>query len=45
MPVGEHALPEAGLLFFQYRGKTESIHSIELIYAGPAGEVTLNLQP
>jgi hypothetical protein len=45
MPVGEHALPEAGLLFFQYRGKTESIHSIELIYAGPAGEATLNLQP
>lgn len=45
MPVGEHALPEAGLLFFQYRGKTESIHSIELIYAGPTGEATLNLQP
>lgn len=45
LPVGEHALPEAGLLFFQYRGKTESIRSIELIYTGPAGEATLNLQP
>jgi hypothetical protein len=45
MPVGEHTLPQAGLLFFQYRGKNESIRSIELIYAGPAGEATLNLQP
>jgi hypothetical protein len=45
MPVGERALPEAGLLFFPYRGKSESIHSIELIYAGPTGEATLNLQP
>jgi hypothetical protein len=45
LPVGEHALPEAGLIFFQYRGKSESIRSIELIYTGPAGEATLTLQP
>ena len=45
LPGGERALPQAGLIFFQYRGKTQSIHSIELIYAGPAGNATLMLQP
>jgi hypothetical protein len=42
---GDRTLPQAGLLFFQYRGKTQSIHSIELIYAGPAGKATLTLHP
>ena len=42
---GDRTLPQAGLLFFQYRGKTQSIHSIELIYAGPAGKATLKLHP
>ena len=45
LPEGDRALPQAGLIFFQYRGKTQSIHSIELIYAGPAGKATLKLQP
>ena len=45
LPEGDRALPQAGLIFFQYRGKTERIHSIELIYAGPAGKATLTLQP
>jgi hypothetical protein len=45
LPEGDRALPEAGLIFFQYRGKVQSIHSIELIYAGPAGKATLALQP
>jgi hypothetical protein len=45
LPEGDRALPQAGLIFFQYRGKTKSIHSIELIYAGPAGKATLTLQP
>jgi hypothetical protein len=45
LPEGDRALPQAGLIFFQYRGKTQSIHSIELIYAGPAGNATLTLQP
>jgi hypothetical protein len=45
LPEGDRALPQAGLLFFQYRGKTQSIQSIELIYAGPAGKATLALQP
>ncbi|MFN0166649.1 MAG: hypothetical protein ACKV22_09480 [Bryobacteraceae bacterium] len=45
LPEGDRTLPQAGLIFFQYRGKTESIRSIELIYAGPAGKATLTLQP
>ena len=45
MPEGDRALPVAGLLFFEYRGKPESIRSLELIYAGPAGKATLALEP
>jgi hypothetical protein len=45
LPEGDRALPQAGLIFFQYRGKTQGIRSIELIYAGPAGKATLTLQP
>jgi hypothetical protein len=45
LPEGDRALPQAGLLFFQYRGGSKGIHSVELIYAGPAGKVTLPLQP
>jgi hypothetical protein len=45
LPEGDRALPQAGLLFFQYRGKAQGIHSIELIYTGPAGKATLPLQP
>ncbi len=44
MPEGDRALPQAGLIFFQYRGKEKGINSMELIYSGPAGKVTLNLQ-
>ncbi|MCX6630290.1 MAG: hypothetical protein NTW28_21950 [Candidatus Solibacter sp.] len=45
LPEGDRALPVAGLIFFQYRGKTKDIRSLELIYAGPAGKATLTLQP
>lgn len=45
MPEGERATPVAGLLYFQYRGKTESIRSLELVYEGAAGKVTIPLQP
>ena len=45
LPEGDRALPQAGLIFFEYRGKTERIHSLELIYSGPAGKATLTLQP
>ncbi|MBV8847913.1 MAG: hypothetical protein JO307_34295, partial [Bryobacterales bacterium] len=42
---GERPLPQAGLLFFPYRGQAKGIRSVELIYKGPAGEVTLPLHP
>jgi len=45
LPEGERALPVAGLIFFQYRGKADNIDSIDLIYTGPAGKATLNLHP
>jgi hypothetical protein len=42
LPEGERVLPAAGLIFFQHRGK---INSVELIYTGSAGNSTLTLQP
>ena len=42
---GERSLPEAGLIFFSYRGKVKSIQSLELMYAGAAGKATVELQP
>jgi hypothetical protein len=45
MQEGDRPLPQAGLLFFLYRGKTEGIRSLELIYSGAAGNATLTLQP
>jgi hypothetical protein len=45
MPQGDRPLPVAGLLFFEYRGGPKSIHSMELIYSGPAGQATMALQP
>jgi hypothetical protein len=45
LPQGEHTLPQAGLLFFPYRSKTQSIHAMELIYNGPAGKGAMALQP
>ena len=45
MPEGDRPLPEAGLLFFLYRGQSNKIKSVELIYSGAAGKATLTLQP
>ena len=45
MLEGDRALPQAGLLFFEYRGKTQNIRSLELIYSGSAGNASLALQP
>jgi len=42
--LGDRALPQAGLIFFPYRGKLKGITSLDLIYSGPAGEATLKLQ-
>jgi hypothetical protein len=43
--IGDRALPQAGLLFFQYGSGTKGIRSIELIYSGPAGKATLSIHP
>lgn len=45
LPEGDRTLPVAGLIFFQYRGQVKGIHSIELIYNGPAGKTSLRLHP
>jgi hypothetical protein len=45
LPEGDRPLPEAGLIFFPHRGKTENLRSIELIYSGPGGKATMALQP
>jgi hypothetical protein len=45
LPEGDRQLPAAGLIYFRFSGRVKSIRSIELVYSGPAGEATLNLQP
>ena len=45
MLQGERPLPQAGLLFFEYRGKTKNITSLDLIYNGAAGNAVLPLNP
>jgi hypothetical protein len=45
MPEGDRMLPQAGLLFFEYRGRTQGIRSLELVYSGAAGNATIRLQP
>ena len=45
LPEGDRTVPVAGLIFFQYSGRTQGIRSIELIYSGSAGNVTLELRP
>jgi hypothetical protein len=45
LPEGDRALPVAGLIFFQYRGKAQNMKGMELVYSGPAGTVSLPLQP
>lgn len=42
---GDRALPQAGLLFFSYRGPAKGISSVELLYKGPAGTATIVLHP
>ncbi len=38
---GDRPVPQAGLIFFPYRGKDASIKNIEVIYSGAAGKATL----
>ena len=44
LPEGERPLPIAGLVFFPYRGKDQSIQIVELMYAGEAGKATLTFR-
>lgn len=44
LPEGERPLPQAGLIFFSYRGKADGIHSVELTYNTKDGKATLALQ-
>ena len=43
LPEGDRVLPQAGLLFFEWRGDVKGIRSMELDYNGPAGKATLAL--
>jgi hypothetical protein len=45
LPIGDRALPQAGLLFFSYGAGVKSIRSLELIYNGPAGKATMPIHP
>jgi hypothetical protein len=45
LPEGEKGLPRSGLIYFPYRGRIKSIHSLELFYDGPMGKATLKLLP
>jgi len=45
LPEGDRALPVAGVIFFKYGGLRKGIHSLELLYTGPTGKVTIPLQP
>jgi hypothetical protein len=44
LPSGDIQLPISGAVFFAYTGKPESLKTIELLYDGPAGKVTLKLR-
>jgi hypothetical protein len=45
LPEGDRILPQAGLIYFQYRGKEKNLQSIELVYDGAGGKATLKLAP
>jgi hypothetical protein len=45
LPEGDRTVPVAGLIFFRYSSGTQGIRSIELIYNGSVGNVTLELRP
>ena len=45
LPLGDRALPQAGILFFPYGGRSDKLRSIELLYSGPTGKATLSFHP
>jgi hypothetical protein len=45
LTLGDRSLPQAGLIFFPYRGNAKGIHSVELTYSGSVGKATMDLRP
>lgn len=43
LPEGEHTGPVSGHLYFLFKKKTKSVRSVELIWNGPGGPVSLRL--
>ncbi|MDX2152506.1 MAG: hypothetical protein SFV54_17330 [Bryobacteraceae bacterium] len=43
LPEGPREKPGRGYLYFNYRGKTKKLKSVELLYDGPAGTAVLKL--
>ena len=43
LPGGDRPVPVAGLIYFSYRGKTQNLTKIDLIYNGKAGSVIIPL--
>ncbi|MBI3695278.1 MAG: hypothetical protein HY238_10625 [Acidobacteria bacterium] len=43
-PEGEIRSAAAGYLYFPYKGKPKAIRSLELLYSGPGGPVTVRLR-
>lgn len=41
---GEHKFPSGGYLYFPYRGKIKSIHSLDLVYDNGSESITLRLR-
>ncbi len=45
LPEGDRNLPQAGLVYFPYKGRDNSVTSVELLYDGPAGRAVVPLHP
>ena len=45
LTLGDRPLPQAGLIFFPYRGNAKGIRSIDLTYSGSSGKATVELRP
>ena len=43
LPEGKAGAPVSGYLYFPYKSKTKTLRSLELVYQGPAGVLTLRL--
>jgi hypothetical protein len=43
LQAGEFHSPQGGFLYFPFNGKLKKVKSMELVYSGDAGQLTLNL--